>query len=122
MNITTRAQDFEMTRAIDRFARQQLSAGLDRFSDGIVALDVFMKDANGPRGGVDKQVLIRARLRNRTQIALVSTSDDLYSAIRSGVKRTKRAVRRQLRKARRFDKLRLGTALQARGLAAATQS
>ena len=107
MNITTRAQDFELTPAIDRFVRDHLQSALSRIDEDIVAIDVFMKDANGPRGGVDKQVLIRVRLRNRHQLALVTTHEDMYAAIMKGIKRAKRAVRRQVRKSRRFEKRRL---------------
>ena len=67
MNITTTARDFEMSRAIDSFAREQLDAMLQPFSDSIVSIDVFMKDANGPKGGIDKEVLIRVHLRNRSR-------------------------------------------------------
>ena len=111
MNITTRAQDFELTAAIDQFARDHLRAALARFDEAVIAVDVYLKDSNGPRGGVDKQVLIRVRMRNRQQIALVTTHEDMYAAIAKGVKRTKRAVRRQLRKARRFEKRRMRESL-----------
>lgn len=101
MNITTTARDFEMTGAIDSFAREQLDVMLRPFSDFIVSIDVFMKDANGPKGGIDKEVLINVRLRNRQQIALQSTHENLYAAIKNGSKRIKRAVRRNLRRSRR---------------------
>ena len=122
MNITTRAQDFDLTPAIDDFARVYLSAALSRIDEDIVAVDLFMKDANGPRGGVDKQVLIRVRMRNRQQIALVTTHEDMYAAIRKGIKRTKRAVRRQMRKARHFEKRSLREFLGTDSLAAAPRS
>ena len=111
MNITTRAQGFELTRAIDRFVRTQLQNALARIDDDVIAIDVHMRDTNGPRGGVDKQVLIRVRLRNRQRIALLTTHEDLYAAIGKGVKRTKRAVRRQSQKYRRIAKLRVREAL-----------
>lgn len=107
MNITTRAQHFEMSEAIDDFARTQLDAALGRFSDSILSIDVFMKDANGPKGGIDKQVLVRVQLRNRQQIALESTREDLYAAIRNSVKRTKRAVRRSIRRSQRVRRFSL---------------
>lgn len=119
MNITTRAQNFELTTAIDQFARDHLQAALGRIDEDIVAVDVFMKDANGPRGGVDKQVLIRVRMRNRQQIALVTLHEDMYAAIRRGIKRTKRAVRRQIRKSRHFEKRRLQDFVSDTGMVAA---
>lgn len=107
MNITIKAQDFELTQSIDDFTRDQLSAALARLDDDIVTVNVHMKDANGPRGGVDKQVLICIRMRGRQQVAVVTTHEDMYAAIVKGVKRTKRAVRRQVRKTRRFENQRM---------------
>ena len=107
MNITISAQGFELSRAIDQYVRARLQSALARIDEDVVAIDVHMKDTNGPRGGVDKQVLIRVRLRNRQQIALLTTHEDMYAAIGKGVKRTKRAVRRQTRKLRRFARQRV---------------
>ena len=107
MNITTRAQDFETTNAIDRFVREQVRASLQRFGEEIMAVDVFMKDTNGPKGGVDKQALIRVQLRNRQVIALQTAHENLYAAIKKGSKRTRQAVRRHLRKSRRVKKQRM---------------
>ncbi len=69
MNITATAQGFDLSTSIDSFVRDELQAALGRFNEGIVSVDVFMKDINGPKGGVDKQVLTRIQLRNRRSIA-----------------------------------------------------
>lgn len=120
MNVTTRAQDFGMSKAIDQFARDQVRAVLQRFSSDIIAVDVFMKDSNGPKGGIDKQVLIRVRLRNRQAIALETAHENLYAAIKKGSKRTRRAVRRHLRKSQRIQKQRMRDHLDDIGIPAAT--
>jgi ribosome-associated translation inhibitor RaiA len=104
MNIVTRAQDFEMSTAIDQFARDQVRSALLRFNEDILAVDVFLKDMNGPKGGVDKQALIRVRLRNRQVITLETTHENLYAAIKKGSKRTRRAIGRHLRKSQRIRK------------------
>ncbi len=107
MNITSRAQGFELSSAIDTFVRDEIRATLGRFAEEIISVDVFLKDTNGPKGGVDKQVVMRVQLRGRQQITLQTTQEDLYAAIRISIKRAKRAVRRSVRKARRFEKLSL---------------
>ena len=122
MNITARAHDFELSEAIAGFAREQISAALNRFSEGIVFVDVYMKDTNGPRGGADKQVLVRVRLRNRQLIATETTHEDLYAAIRRGAKRTKRVVRRTLRKSGRIEKRRLRSLRENNSFSAVTDS
>ena len=107
MNISSRAQGFELSSAIDSIVREEIQSSLEHFADEIVSVDVFMKDTNGPKGGIDKQVLMRIQLRGRQQITLQTTREDLYAAVRMSGKRAKRAVHRSLRKARRFDKLSL---------------
>jgi ribosomal subunit interface protein len=119
MNITTRAQDFEMTNAIDQFVRDQVRASLQRFGEEIMAVDVFMKDTNGPKGGIDKQALIRVRLRNRQVIALQTEHENLYASIKRGSKRIRQAVRRHLRKSGRVKKQRMRDRLDDDGFAAA---
>ena len=121
MNITIKAQDFDLTQSIDHFVRDHLGAALARLDDDIIAISVHMKDANGPRGGVDKQVLISVRMRNRQQVALVTTHEDMYAAIVKGIKRTKRAVRRQMHKSRRFEKRRMREFLRDDGLLATSR-
>jgi ribosomal subunit interface protein len=111
MNITTRAQDFEMTSAIDNFVREQLADALERMESEIIAVDVYMKDTNGPKGGNDKMTRIRVRLRNRHIVTTETTHDNLYASVKTGVRRTKRAASRQLRKARSIERQPLRNAL-----------
>ena len=109
MNIAVRVQGFERTNAIDAFVRDEIHSTMERFSDEIFSVDVFMKDTNGPKGGIDKQVLLRIRLRSGRQLTLATTRADLYAAIGVTVRRAKRAVRRSLRKGRRVERLSLRT-------------
>ena len=107
MNITTATQGFELNSAIDAFVRNRLHVALKRLCVHVVAIDVFAKDTNGPKGGIDKQVLIRVHLPNRQVLVVDTTHENLYAAIEKGAKRTKRAVRRSLRKSRQIEKRRL---------------
>jgi len=120
VNITTRSQDFKTTNAIDRFARDHVRATLRHISEDILSVDVFLKDTNGPRGGVDKQALIRVHLRNRQVIALETTHENLYAAIKKGSKRVRRTVRRHLRKSRRIERRRMHDRLDDMGIPSPT--
>ena len=117
MNITARAQDFELSDAIDQFVHSRLSVALDRFREDVIAIDVFLKDENGPKGGIDKRVTIRVRMRNRHPFAVETTHEDLYAAVTKGVKRTKRAIRRHIRKSRRISRRSLRSLRNEAGLA-----
>jgi ribosome-associated translation inhibitor RaiA len=107
MNITTTTQGFELNSAIDAFVKNRLRVALKRLSASVVAIDVFAKDTNGPKGGIDKSVIIRIQLPQRQVLAIETTHENLYAAIEKGAKRSKRAVRRHLRKARQVERQRL---------------
>jgi ribosome-associated translation inhibitor RaiA len=112
MNISITAQGFDLNTAIDRFVRDALQTGLQHFIEDIISVDVYLKDTNGPKGGIDKQVLLKFQLRSRQQLALTTSRENLYGAIKVSVQRAKRAIRRSLHKARRVERQSL------RGLAA----
>ncbi|MEM7284067.1 MAG: HPF/RaiA family ribosome-associated protein [Pseudomonadota bacterium] len=120
MHIRVRSKDFKLTPSIDGFAREQVHSALSRLDTDFIAVDVFLKDINGPRGGVDKQVLIRVRLPNRQVITVTATHESFYGAMGQSAKRIKRAVKRHIRKSRNFAKRRLADALLERRLAMAT--
>ena len=122
MNIITRANDFPLTGAIDEYVKGELRSAFRRLEAEIVSIDVSMKDANGPKGGVDKQVLICVRLRNRHQVALDTAHEDLYAAVKTGVKRTRRTVQRTLRKSRRVGRQTLRELLDDEPLTAAPRA
>ena len=107
MNIAIRTQGFEPTRAIEDFTKTQLESALRPFADRVVSVDAFMRDINGPKGGVDKQVLIKIRLRSSQVVTVECTRANLYSAIAASTQRSKRSVRRTLKKLRRLERLRL---------------
>ena len=107
MNITTTACNFNASPALNVFVRDQLKKSLSHVDREIVAVDVFMEDINGPKGGVDKQALIRIHMRSRRVITIESTHENLHASIRNGVRRVKRAVHRHLRRARRIENSRI---------------
>jgi len=107
VNLAVRTQGLEPSGTIDAFARNQIHGSMKRFSDEILSVDVFVKDTNGPKGGIDKQVVLRIRLRGGQQLALQAVREDLFAAIRVAAKRARQAVRRQLGKTRRVEKVSL---------------
>ena len=98
MVINVSAHGLSIDSDTDAFVREQLYAALRRFEDQVVSVDAFMKDINGPKGGIDKQVLVRVRLRNRQVIATEIARSELRAAVVVSVRKAKRAVRRSLKK------------------------
>ena len=55
MKIFLQTQGFELTSAIDTHVRKQLGRHLAGSQNNIIAIDVFLSDINGPKGGVEKR-------------------------------------------------------------------
>jgi ribosome-associated translation inhibitor RaiA len=102
MNVKIQTQGFGLTPAIAAQVHKQVSGTLERYANDIIAVDVYLKDLNGPKGGEDKQAGIRVQLRHLAPITVISIDDDLYKAIGRSAKRTRRAVRRSASKFRRI--------------------
>ncbi len=107
MNIQLQTQGFELTPAIEAHTLKQLRFHLANFDSHVIGADVFLKDINGPKGGLDKKVLIHVRLASRMTITIERTRADLYDAVTIAARQTKRAVRRTLNKHRRMEKFTL---------------
>ena len=102
MNVNIQTQGFEITPPIAARVHEKVNATLGRYADEIVAVDVFLRVLNGPKGGEDKQAGIRVQLRHLAPITVISVDDDLYKAIVRSARRTRRAVRRSSSKFRRI--------------------
>jgi len=92
------------TKAIRAFARQRLDAILGRHLDDLEHADVFLEDVNGPKGGRDMSVRVRARLRGGRIVTVEETRENLHAAIVHASRKAASAVRRAVEEARRFDR------------------
>jgi ribosome-associated translation inhibitor RaiA len=117
MNIKISAQGLRLEAATDVFVREQIFSALQRFEEQVVSVDAFLKDINGPKGGIDKQVLIRIRLRNRQVIATEITRANFRAAVVVVTRKARRAVRRSLKKSQQRHRWRISA-----GLTEATES
>jgi hypothetical protein len=107
MIISTSSHNILLSGELDRFVSETMHQALDRLGNDVLSVDVFLKDVNGPKGGIDKQVIARLHLRSRRQMVIETVDGSLHAAIRRTAKRAKRSVRRSMRKFRRVEKLRM---------------
>ena len=66
MNTSIQSQGFQLTEAIEASAKEHVGQHLHRMDADITSVDVFLSDVNGPRGGDDKRVVMRATIRGLT--------------------------------------------------------
>jgi len=94
MKIRIQSQGFTLTPAICGRVNKKLDSLLSRFDDELISVDVYLKDLNGPKGGYDKQAIIRVQLRHLAPVSISTTHTDLYKSIDVSVRRLLRSVRR----------------------------
>jgi putative sigma-54 modulation protein len=111
MDITVSGHGLRFDSDTESFVRTRIQAALQRFEEQVVAVDVFLKDINGPKGGIDKQALVRVRLRNRQVITTEIARTGLRAAVVVSVRKAKRAVRRSLKKSLLRHRWRVRTGL-----------
>lgn len=107
MRMYIQTQGFELTSAIDQHVRRQLAHNLAGSEENIIAVDVFLGDINGPRGGMDKKALVCVQLASRLSVRFEAVHGDLYRAVTVASRKAKRSVKRTLRRHARMEKAEL---------------
>ena len=101
MNINVTVHGLSIDGDTDSFVREQVRSALQRFTDQVFLVDAYLKDINGPKGGIDKQVLVRVRLRNGHVVTIEVARARLRAAVVVALRKARRAVRRSLEKSQR---------------------
>lgn len=115
MRIHLQTQGFELTSAIDAHVRRQLARHLAASENDIIAVDVFMGDINGPRGGMDKKALVSVQLPSRLSVQFEAIHSDLYRAVAVAARKAKHSVKRTLRRHKRIQRAELRSMRQFSG-------
>lgn len=107
MNIYLQTQNFELTSAIDAHVRNKLTSKLAFAEKDIRAVDVFLADINGPKGGVDKKVVVCVQLKSRLTVRLEAVHSNLYGAVSVIAGKVKHSVKRTVHRHGRMQKAQL---------------
>lgn len=105
MTTIIRSQDFTLTDAIRTHLLRRFALALREFDGKLSRVEVSLRDLNGPdKGGEDKSVQVHVRMPGQPPVAIETTSHDLYLAISIAARRTRRAIKRALRRQQRFER------------------
>ena len=78
------------------FIQRRMAFTLSRFASRIQRVTLTVSDANGPKGGVDKQCKVQVKLHRSAEILITNQDADLKSCISRVVDRTGRTVARSV--------------------------
>ena len=104
MQIDVRARRIELDEALRAHVERRLRFALSRFGGCIAKVTVRFDDANGTRGGVDKQCDIDVALRPSGNVRVEDIDADLRAALDRAADRAARAVGRDLQRRREEER------------------
>jgi len=105
MQIDIRARRIEVGQALRAHVDRRLRFALSRFGERIAKVTVRFQDANGARGGVDKQCHIDVALRPEGNVIVEDIDADLRVVVDRAADRASRAVERDLQRRRQAERL-----------------
>ena len=98
MQVDIRARKVEVDDVLRAHIDRRLRFALGRFGERIAKVTVRLEDANGARGGVDKQCQIDIALRPSGNVIVEDIDADLRTVIDRAADRAGRAVDRDLQR------------------------
>ncbi len=100
MNLTMQTRNMRLTKQVREWIERRLAFALGRFASSLTEVRACVSDENGPRGGVDKQCTLEARLRSSGSVLVEVRDADTESAVSRAADRLARRVRDTLAKRR----------------------
>lgn len=97
METTIHTQGLVMTPKLKAHLTRRLTFALYRFENRINRTDVYVKDQNGGKAGIGKNVVAQVHLNGGIKVVVEATEHDSRAAISVVAKRAKRAVKRALK-------------------------
>ena len=92
MQIDIQTRGFTLTEGLRNYCERRMRFALGPGSSRLSAVSVRLADVNGPRGGVDKRVMIKATLPGVPPMVVGHDEPDIYVAIDRAAGRISRAV------------------------------
>jgi putative sigma-54 modulation protein len=94
MHLDIHARNVLITKALKELAVRRIGYALGRFAHGIRNITLRLADINGPRGGVDVEVLALVELSHGTRLVVRGQYDSPQDAISGIVERLRTSVGR----------------------------
>lgn len=101
MHMHIQTDGFEMTGALQAYAKGRFTFALDRARHVVRQVSIRLSDINGPRGGKDKRCKVQISLPHGRDVVIDDLDSDLYVAIDKAADRAGRTLSRRME--RRHD-------------------
>lgn len=98
MRYEIRSRGVEVTDRLRAHVAERLRHALAHFGGQPPEVRVYLRDVNGPRGGLDKQCRVVVEMPRYGRVVLTGTDTDVYAAVTSTVSRARFAVRQRVKR------------------------
>jgi ribosomal subunit interface protein len=100
MELQVQARQFRLSRQLREHVERRINFALGHFDRRVWRVAVSLSDANGPKGGVDKQCQILIHLRRGNPVKVKDVDVDFRTVVDRAADRAGRAVARRLQRRR----------------------
>jgi len=101
MTIAIRSSVFRIDADLRETVETHVRRGLRRYARRISEVRVWLDDANGPRGGIDRSCRIQVELLSAGTWTVESRAGTVYAALAGAIERVKMTIDRALKRRRR---------------------
>ncbi len=96
MLIQVNGKGFELTQELRNEVTHKLEAALDKFSDRVCRVNVFLEDENGPKKGLDKSLRVVIDIERIPMIIVEEKGEVWHGLIDQVVERASYTASRQI--------------------------
>lgn len=101
MRVLMRGVHLELTEPLRDYAHRHLVEPLARYiEDEASELEIALVDTNGPKGGVDQECRVTARMPGFSGLHVTETSETMYQSIDAARDTMERLIKRTVEKRR----------------------
>jgi hypothetical protein len=104
MDVTVETHHAHLPRNNRASLAARIGGAFARFSGHVTRLRITLKDINGPRGGRDKECMVRVELRGGGQVVVVDRAAKMRAAMLRSLRRAKLLVGGEIKRRRRRNR------------------
>ncbi len=92
-------EGMETSAALERHVRDKLAGVERRFGERITRVEVYLKDTNADKGGVDTVCTIEAHPAGLSPVVVEAAAVDAYTATHEGARKLEKALETRIARA-----------------------
>jgi ribosome-associated translation inhibitor RaiA len=101
MRLEIRRRRLEVSASLRAHIERRLRSALGGFARHVGRVRVYLRDVNGPRGGVDKTCRVVVHLPGTGRTVVRGADAEVYGLVTRTADRVRRAVKRRVQRRRR---------------------